>query len=186
MEKDYLLGFTTADGCLTDQKGCRMLHLFSSDKEHLVQVVKSVGLEKDPRRQSGVWAVTTARKDMVDPLFAAGLTTQKAYNLGPLVVGDFKDFLRGYCDGDGSIGLNRNRPTLAYGAKREEFLTWLQAEIHKKIPGAKMHLSEKNQRGHKWYSLQGSGENIIPVLRFMYEGASLALKRKADLARAWL
>ena len=163
---------------MTERQGNRLVHLFSTDKQHLQDIADDIDLGKEPRWQSSLWALTTARKDLVEPLFDAGLTTQKSSNLGPLKVEDgFNDFLRGYCDGDGSIGLNYGRPTLSYSAKRREFLDWLRLEIQRRVPGSKMHASEKNSRGHIWYSLQGSGANIIPVLSFMYKGANLALKR---------
>lgn len=112
-EKAYWLGFLYADGCLCDKTRIQLM-LKGSDINHLKKFQDFLRCKKEPvlKTYNGYirCQLVFRCKKMFQDLINLGCYPQKSKTLSfpsKEQVSDYflKDFLRGYCDGDGYLGV---------------------------------------------------------------------------------
>lgn len=116
-EKAYWLGFIYADGSIykTSKANKLTIELSNVDKNHLVKFSTSLesNLKIKYRSNRSTCSITVCCKKMVNDLSVYGVIqnkTEKGFiNLEKIPNNLYKDFIRGYIDGDGYIDKKRHR-----------------------------------------------------------------------------
>ena len=111
----YVLGYVTADGCITVSKNRRKhpfsLNITSAEKKHLYRIRKALESEhkvgRKPTGKSNTFAYQLLIRNPVitRDLMNLGILPRNTYNLNPIKVPKkyFPDFVRGFFDGDGTV-----------------------------------------------------------------------------------
>lgn len=196
----YFLGLVAADGSFvsTRNEASVELCLKQGDKELLEKLRDRISpgrpIHIKPHRKNP--SHTAVRLKFNDRRLMAMLkehitTHDKSHTLTwPEHIPDehLRHFLRGYIDGDGTIGIALNRQTIKKGEVRyypvirlrvlgtEAFLTGLTNAIHhaQDIKPVKVH-----KKGHEQvYEIQYSGRHAKKVLDWLYNDATIFLARK--------
>lgn len=173
----YAVGLLTADGCLS--KDGRHIDFTSKDLEQVVSFGKCLGLKvKLGIKHSGAGA-PYHRIQFGDVLFykfleRIGLTPAKSKTITSVQVpcGYFRDFLRGYFDGDGSsssfydsVFPRSYRFYISFMSASPAFIHWLRRKINKAI-SVKGHL---NYYANKNYlQLRFSKKEAVVLCKYMY------------------
>jgi intein-encoded DNA endonuclease-like protein len=181
----YWLGMLAADGHV-DKKGGRFyLDLKESDAYHVEQF--AIDLESDaepvPTTYHSVRLTLMSRK-IADDLRALGLHHDKSYTLKfpDIPEEQYRHFLRGLFDGDGSIAERSNNPryhVLEFAGTKdiiESVRTIISETLGVSAPKI---YRRKCSPLHtvKW----GSKAEILEILDWFYEEATVYLKRKHDM-----
>ena len=183
-EKAYWLGFIWADGYIT-KTNCFGIELAIKDKEHLEKFQQDLESNTKIKERSKVsfgkihksCILEFRNKKMVQDLQDKGIKTRKTYNLSiPKINQEFyKDFIRGYFDGDGTYVLNGYNKEISCVCYCEEFLKWIQKDFEKN----KIQSSLLKQKNKKLFNLKIY--NIDSILKYYYnywENANRFLDRK--------
>ena len=205
-ESMYVAGFIAADGCLHEgRRGKSGKHitikLKSSDREILEKIVALLEFEgritettSPPRRlgdpETRCASVSISSVQIFDDLVRRfGLGPRKSLTMifperltgHPLV----SHFLRGYWDGDGTVG----RYLRAKGSKRKDarcslrgtpdFLLAVSGIFEKNaVAGLRKEISMDSNQGRLTYV----GNKIVPSIRdFLYKDSTIWLQRKRDI-----
>lgn len=110
-EECYLLGLIWSDGCLTG-KGSRTIQFVSTDlelAEHASRI-SAAPIRTRPRTAplKTAYVIGIGGRVVMDRVEALGLTRRKSHSASLPDVPHVADFVRGYFDGDGTVGLYRN------------------------------------------------------------------------------
>ena len=116
-EKAYILGFICADGHISEdrlvitvaEKDLDILEKIrgAMHSNHPIKKIKRINpYNKTDRKQLTLVELMIGRKELVEPLFNMGLSSNKTYTLNGDILKYIpkylmRDFLRGYFDGDG-------------------------------------------------------------------------------------
>ena len=176
-EKAYWLGFIMADGCVSMTANAKVvIKLAIVDEGHIVKWHKAIRSTKKPcvymddGRQ--YIASTHPSMKMCNDLIKLGCVPRKSLILQfpQIRQGLLNHFVRGYMDGDGSIGKTRLRLNFI-GTKK--FLTELQ-----KVIGVNKNMRKigNNKRNHA-LNIDGPVE-AMRILDWIYDGATIYLDRK--------
>lgn len=112
----YWLGFLWADGCIDidENKSWYRLRLALSekDKEHLEKFKKFIAPSKPLyfRKSNNSWSFEINNETLIKNLSKLGITVKRSTlsdNFGNIPKKFLTDFIRGYFDGDGTIGIYR-------------------------------------------------------------------------------
>lgn len=180
----YWLGFMFADGYVTGTAQKQVgVALSSQDSDHLHKMsrcMQSTYPVKEYTPGAGGYSsrpysrvlITSSR--MHDSLVALGCTHRKSLTLlGPVIPEEYeRDFIRGYCDGDGSIKKTKGA---ASGFRlslcgTEEMLEWISERVPR--PGGRY-------RARGIYQADWHSDNI----KYLYENSTHYLERKMLRAR---
>lgn len=192
-EMAYVLGFFIADGSLTvNPRGSKYLDFHITDGDLLFKIRRSLGSNHKIREkvlscQKKVYRLQIGSKKMFGDLLKLGVKPRKTgYEKMPNVPNDyFRDFLRGYFDGDGNVWCgyshkkNRSQPTLAlvtvFTSGGEYFLRSI-----KKLLSERLGLKGGIGYHSRAYRLSYSVVDSIKLYTFMYQdlGNGLLLTRK--------
>jgi hypothetical protein len=199
-EKAYWLGFLYADGSITDHR-CVSIHLAEKDEKHLEtfsNFIYNCNRIKDYLTDDGrrIVYLHAYNQPMSSKLIELGCVPNKTFQLKfPmwLKLELISHFVRGYFDGDGSIGIypskvrsrkDKNAYTSTYYKvgfsilSTMEFLTSLKyifSELGVHVFFGKRHKNRNNNN----YTLQiGGNHKIEKVLEWMYKDATIYLSRK--------
>jgi len=109
----YILGYITADGCICVSKNRKhpfSLNITSKDKAHLYNIRAILGSghrigKKKNGRGDIAFQLQIRNPVLTEDLMNKGILPRKTYHLDPIVVPDryFRDFIRGFFDGDGTV-----------------------------------------------------------------------------------
>ena len=184
----YWLGFLYADGSVSASRNVVEINLAKKDYDHLtkfrdwvapnsvVKVFRSLGAKKNaPMVKLSIF------NDVIkNRLIKIGCTPRKTFTLKfPPINSDFTHhFIRGYFDGDGSIGIYPTKYSCQYSFSlnsTKSFLTQI-AKVFKE------HGFAYGIRNHssifRLYS--GGKENVRAIGNFLYNGATVFLSRKKE------
>lgn len=190
--KAYWAGFLLADGSVSEFGAVR-LKLGAKDRSHLDAFASAIGgglpiaeeIKKDGRRLP---SVRFSSREMVHDLSRYGIIPRKTFG-HPIPTGIppemVRHFLRGYFDGDGCITEKSQSDCgiLQYGLAvcgSREFLEWFREQARSVIPALVGNLREL--RG-TWMLTVGGNRKAGALARWLYEGATVSLERKAVRAR---
>lgn len=191
----YVLGFFAADGYMTENKrgGC-FWNIQITDKnllQNIKKVIKSehkISVRKGKGKESDLYRIQIGSKEMYHDLYNLGMRQNKNKSITIPCVPDmyFKDFVRGYFDGDGNVWVGRMHKkrkvsTLVISSHFTscsiKFLKKLQTKLESfGIRGGCIYRPEKN-----YSRLQYSIKNSLKLYNFMYnklDKSNLFLKRK--------
>lgn len=191
-EKAYWLGFVYADGCVYPPGNVLTIALAVEDKGHVEKFVALAGgackeyhCKSNPK---GVATVAIRSQRVLDDLRNHGVTPRKSCNIRmPELRSDLvRHFVRGYFDGDGCIyllykGISHQRYGLNIVSNRE-FLSELETIFRSELGvchGRSTPLGTSGKARTLWFTVQSE---IHSVLAYLYDGATVALDRKHELA----
>lgn len=205
-EKAYFLGFLFADGNNNRKKGTISIGLKYTDRD-ILEVLKNLiynsqkellyidGCSKKGPRNTIInskpqYRLVIFSTHMCRTLEELGCTSRKTYKatISQVILDSkfFKHFLRGFFDGDGHIGLSKksSRSDRLYGqisiCGLENILLLLQEKIVKEIPGIESVIIDSyNNKVVKDYRIVKK-DDIAKFLDWIYEDATILLKRKYD------
>ncbi len=193
----YVLGFFSADGCITvNRRGGQFWCIQITDKkllEEIKKVIKSehkISIRIGGRNESTLYRLQIGSIEMCDDLRKLGLRERKTKNLVVPNVPDkyFADFVRGYFDGDGNVWIGflnkkRSRPSLALKTMFTSCSSGFLNQFHKRLrkfgaEGGSIYVSRGN-----YSRLQFSSNDSLKIYNFMYNQCvsckiSLFLERK--------
>lgn len=187
--KAYHLGWATSDGC--NQGYGFTLFLHKKDVEILEILKKECGytgplIHKEKQNQIGL---TINRQEFVKNLERHGVVRRKTYCLQfPkfLPPNLLRDFCRGHFEGDGTVGLTKNKKEVRASivSKMESFLLDFKQVLTEQT-GITCSVGKKKGRGKYkdsvCYVLFVSGNNnTLKFLDWMYEGCNFFLSRKRN------
>lgn len=190
-EKAYWLGFWYADGCVEANRYRLCINLAMKDINHLYKMRSFLELKNQVNTyKTGKYDMCrlyVTNRHIWQQLINLGCTPQKSLILTFPDENIFSnknliyDFIRGYCDGDGCLGLYIKK-----GCKTSEicmvgtleFLTDLQ-----KFLGIEGHIRNKSYEGchNNAYELKYSNFKARQVARLLYENSSVYLDRKYSI-----
>ena len=108
----YVLGFFSADGYITiNKRGGHFWSIQIKDKDLLEEIKKvigsdhKIGFKKENGNNKAIYRLQIGSLDMCNDLNKLGFKERKTKNLSVPKIPNkyFKDFVRGYFDGDGNI-----------------------------------------------------------------------------------
>lgn len=182
-DKAYILGLLYADGCNfikgTRYKVSLVLHL--KDKYLLEDINNLIGSERPLQVSYNTSILHLSGKEYSDDLTKLGCMAKKSLILEfptkEQVPEEFlPDFIRGYFDGDGCIGISNNylRVTII---GTEKFLLSLSDYLISKGIDSKIY----KQQSQKVYSLKVlRKDSVISFRNLIYDKAQLKLSRKYE------
>ncbi len=204
----YAIGLITTDGSLSKDK--RHIDLTSSDLQLLRTFKKCLSLKNKICQKSNSYK--SARKSyhlqfsdvkLYNWLLSLGLMPNKTYHLKELKIPKlyFRDFLRGYMDGDGSIFTYTDR-YMVYKGRRYTYrriYTALNSASYKNLEWIRKNLKEelniygalnswlKNERCVPAWTLRFAKKDSIKLLHWLYYRPQLpCLNRKRKIAERFL
>lgn len=191
-EKAYWLGFFYADGCVAASTAAHpdLVELSSKDLEHLDKFKKAIKATKNKIsktiiRDSNYYQFNIQDKQLHDSLISHGCVPQKSKiltNLPDIPKELFKDFLRGYFDGDGSLNYDKSRDVyrISFVSGSLSFLEDLRRVL--KVDRLKI-----SQNAAYTLSIVAR-EDVYRILSLMYEQTTeqIRLDRKYNLYQDYL
>lgn len=188
----WLMGFLAADGCIEKDRNVIKLSLSTVDKEILEKIRKEIQLDspvKDYQTSQGYnvsklqWSSEQHKKDLA----FYGIIPQKTFKLLPpyrLNEKFWKDYIRGFWDGDGSITLLENNYNslewqLVSGTK--EILDFIINYFYEEYSIPKVQIHSINRSGKDLFTILYSTTASRKIYEIFYENPDcLTLQRKKD------
>ena len=189
-EKAYWLGFIFADGNISSEGYRFEMNLSIVDIDHMEKFREFLKLETEIKVSKNygngnmVCRLSARNVRIWNSLNNLGCTPKKSLTLKFPNINDFSnkqfiyDFIRGYCDGDGSLGLynyknTKNSQVSMVGTY--EFLYKLREFL-----GISGYIRNKSCADYKnnAFELKYTGVNARKVARLLYENSSIYLERK--------
>jgi len=178
----YVLGFFVADGSLHVTKtGGHYFSFYSMDRQIISDIRKAIQsnhkLSKRIDKKTGnpCYRFQVGSREMCEDLMGLGISGNKTNNLPILNLerNEFRDFVRGYFDGDGNVWsgiIHKDRKKthmnvlLAFTSASGDFLTFLKDTMTKHInTTGSLFKGKKN-----YYRLQYSKRDAFKIYNFMY------------------
>lgn len=198
--KAYILGFLYADGSNCKSKGTITMSLQEEDKDILERIRLEVGsacpleyLDYSEKHDFGYnyknqYRLKFHSSHMCNSLEEMGMVPNKSLVLDfPDIAEDlYSHFIRGYFDGDGSVGLypNSSNPQLKHGiltiTSTESFCSRVKKilETQAGVIGGGIYDAACHNGVTRIYSIDG--KNVLKILEWLYKDADLYLQRKYD------
>lgn len=197
--KAYILGYLVADGSIEESirkdRPSKLVRLrfgcITEDDEIIKLIQQEIAPDnklryyqpKAPNRKQ-VTILQICDKELINDL-------RTLYNIQPrkTYLSDFefpnipkqfeRDFIRGFVDGDGSIG--RHHFSMICNSKK--FATQIRDKFLKEIPELKSYIYKENRKYTDYWSLHFSMNlQVAPKMyKYLYDGATVFLKRKESV-----
>ena len=191
-EKAYWLGFLYADGNISTIGNRLEMNLSSKDLDHMLKFKKFLKLESDIRIEDNrgegkeICRLSIRNKHVWNQLNEKGCVPCKSLILKFPDKSIFKsenliyDFIRGYCDGDGSLGTyikenTKNHKCWLSFVGTKDFLNGVEEFLN--IKGTIRNKTCTNWQNQA-YDLKYGGVNARKVARLLYENSSIYMDRK--------
>jgi len=184
----YVLGFWFADGHMTHgTRGQYSIGFCSKDYEHLEAIRNALGsAHRIYDKHDGSYRLIITNKTLWGDMKALGCIPAKSLIVTyPRVPSIFlASFLRGYVDGDGSVGFYTNRqvPSLRI-VGTSSFLEGLASQIYEEtgVATSKVYIHERRVAFIRYTGLKAKC-----LASWLYEDSSLHLERKYLIAMRFL
>ena len=188
-EKSYVLGFWYADGCNSPEERKVKLSLHKKDEDTLRKIANAIGYNESfiddpqPKKKTHMKILSLDSVYMSKSIAAAGCVKAKTFKIRlpiDVVPGHLMHhFIRGYFDGDGSIGRYERYYRMSFGGNKKflsDLQTWLSVfDIVSGITSCK-HADER------YRYLNISNKNVKNLIQLMYHDATIYMDRKHDRA----
>jgi hypothetical protein len=185
-EKAYWLGVLYADGNITNHTvSCKRIFLTGTDKEWVEDFLKAIKSTNTPKlekhnkfKDSIIWKAAITSPKMHSNLNNLGCTPVKSMTIRMPNIKDelVHHFIRGYFDGDGTVGVYRNIKKLDWMILKSGFCSGSKTFIEDLlniIP-----VKNKKIYHRSVYLTQFSLNDSIIFYNYMYKNATIYLKRK--------
>ncbi len=192
-EKAYWLGFLYADGNISSIGNRLELNLALKDLDHMIKFKNFLKYDGDIRLETNkglgtdICRFSVRNKNIWNQLNSKGCIPCKSLILQFPNLSIFTkkvlvyDFIRGYVDGDGSLGIyttkNSSKPELSI-LGTESFLKTLQEVLN--IKGYIRNKSTKNYE-NKAFEIKFSSLSARKVAHLLYNNATIYLTRKYNI-----
>ncbi|ALA07266.1 putative endonuclease [Brevibacillus phage SecTim467] len=132
-EMAYVLGFIYADGNLSNNR----FRIQIKDLDHIEKLADTLGMDRsyiftrtDKKYGKESYGISASRRDVAARLIALGVTPNKSRSMTfPEIPKEYlRDFIRGYFDGDGTVGCYSKQLAVRFTLGAEKFAKRL-AEI---------------------------------------------------------
>lgn len=187
-DKAYWLGFLYADGYVSEKNGTVEITLQEGDVEHLNKLknqlcplnpitLRQVKL-KDKLFNS--YRLTICNKQITNDLVSQGCVQKKSLVLQfpKLPIELERHFIRGYFDGDGSVGKYSNKLYLSLCSGSESFLAHIHSIFNRDIPKYTITAVKKDIRSNVYNIQKGGNPSVFAILDYLYSNSSIYLIRK--------
>jgi len=201
----YVLGYITADGCITVSKDRRRhpfsLNITSVEKKHLHRIRKvlesehKVGRKPVGRLNAFAYQLVIRNPVITRDLMNLGVLPRKTYNLGPIKVPSkyFSDFVRGFFDGDGTVYIYKVNKTLqikvGFVSSSLSFIMGFNQQLCKNLNISTKSVHKKiDKRGVRMviYDICFYVDDCEKLVKFMYgNNSTLYLPRKRKVFERW-
>ena len=189
--KAYLLGFLTADGCNKTDRDTVELTIAKKDIEivelfkELLETNKPIKILKARKEtHSDMANLSIYNKHLSEQLNKLGIVKNKSKYLNKVTIKNslIKPFMRGYFDGDGHIGINKNNRFSFSICSNKIFCNYM-AKLIKKELNINITITDRYKDGRDTsFSIVISGENqILKVLDWLYKDSTIKLNRKYEV-----
>jgi intein/homing endonuclease len=192
-EKAYWLGFIYADGNISSTGNRFEINLAIKDLSHMMKLKDFLGYEEDIRLgkshiEGDVCRLAVRNKNLWNQLNNKGCKPCKSLILEFPELSIFSnydlvfDFIRGYVDGDGSLGAYKRKNTVTTElsiVSTENFLRETQKILG--FMGGFIRNKTSENWANKAYQLQYAGVNARKVARKLYENANIYMDRKYNI-----
>lgn len=192
-EKAYWLGFIFADGNISSTGNRFEINLSIKDIDHMIKLKNFLKYEEDIRVETHkefkteICRMSVRNKNLWNALNDKGCTPRKSLTLifpenSIFFTQDLVyPFIRGYFDGDGSLGIYPKKNSVCENLNlvgTESFLKSIET-----ILGVKGHIRNKSTNNYvnNSYSLQYSSKKARKVAKLLYENANIYLNRKYNI-----
>lgn len=205
-EMSYVLGYITADGCITVSKDRKKhpftLNITSAEKENIERIRKTINSEhkigeKSTGKSNAVaYQLQIRNSVLTKDLMNLGILPRKTYNLNPIKVPEkhFADFVRGFFDGDGTVYIYKvnNVPQIKAGfvSSSPSFVANFNQRLCRRL-----NISTKNihqivpkriSKKIDLYSICFYIDDCKKLGEFMYQNnPTLCLPRKCQVFEKW-
>lgn len=195
-EKAYWFGFMCADGYVSEKKSTMEVTLQERDIYHLEKFKNSLRSNYKLTRHKKVlngkefigYRLTFSSEKMKKDLVDKGCTIRKSLTLkfptSDVVPKELvRHFIRGYFDADGCIYKNSNR-NISYTVELTGTIEFLERYVKEiKLHKNKLHHPHEDRIGVNFYKSSYAGQYALHILKYMYDGATVFLDRKYELAK---
>lgn len=176
-EMAYVLGFISADGCISSKRANRspVLSITIKDEELLFRIRKSFSSTHPIRKtRRGLFLLHIARVKLIADLRKLGITCAKSRVLEfPLVPKEFlHHFIRGYFDGDGSVMLSGGQPRVSFTCGSKRFIQTLEEKLSSETHCARRQLYLGRDRNGEItsFAIKYTGKAVLDFFIYMYQG----------------
>lgn len=144
----YWLGFLYADGCIAS-KYVLSVALSSRDVEHLRKLGRFLGKGSlHYQHKTNSFRLTVCGKELISNLVSHGVIPRKTYDTSAFVIehlpADLKrHFIRGLFDGDGTLGVYKNRAQLGFVGRNKALLDAIAQILSPLAKKAKRRLEQR-------------------------------------------
>lgn len=195
-KKAYWLGVLFADGNISKNSSKSGSLFFSSkDKDWVESFVKDINSSNTVKLEthntfvkSKIWKIQITSKQLYDDLNNLGCTPVKSKTMlfPKLPKNLIHHFIRGYFDGDGSVGIYNNLKNHDWKILKSGFCSGSKEFLDSLI----MHLPIQNKvvhtRNNSMYTIQISLNDSIELYKYMYNNDTICLKRKKLIFEKYL
>lgn len=177
-ENCYWAGFIAADGWVSKYK--LGIELSSKDEKHLNKfkefLQSSAEIKRRFKNNKQYSAIYVNSISVIDDLRNNfNITQNKSLSFSPskLIPKEFeKDFIRGYFDGDGTVGLKNNFTRLTFCSGSEQNIEWIRNRINTN--------NKIYKRNSNLFILEICGNPANNALNWMYANSNNYLDRKYE------
>lgn len=188
-EKAYFLGFIMADGNMHEREDGRLqfsIKVKNTDKDILIKFAKAIDFDpgkikdKISKRKETITkacVLTIYNTRFCENLINKGVISNKGSKESMNVSDVFKrDFIRGFIDGDGWIGRDRNR--IGYGSMSKQIVEDISEYLKQELDISFNITKDKNIFRVDIYDRI----KVYKIVKYIYYDKCIALNRKKELA----
>jgi hypothetical protein len=188
-KKAYWLGVLFADGNITKKASKSGQIIFSSkDKEWVKLFLLDIGSNNSPNCEyqklykKYIWKAQITSAKMYDDLNNLGCTPAKTKTIRiPAIKNELvHHFIRGYFDGDGTVGLYKNLKNNDWKILKSGFCSGSQqfiSDLLEIIPVK----NKKIKQVKECYITQHSLNDTLNLFKYMYKDCTVCLERKREI-----
>lgn len=181
-QKAYWLGFIFADGSVQLRNGSYIfsLNLAKKDGHHIELFNRHIESSHIVKERKVCKSLRITRKKFVKDLIRLGCVPNKTFNLKwPSINKKFyRDFVRGFIDGDGCWGLNKGFIYFSILCADKNFILSLISHIENKC---NIKLKLKKRPDENVYRFLCYGNKCEYIYKYLYYDDCLCLKRKQQI-----
>jgi intein-encoded DNA endonuclease-like protein len=192
-EKAYWLGALFADGNVS-QKASKSGQIFltSADKDWVENFMKAIHSTNQPRSEvhskfkTTAWKAQITSKTMFNDLVKLGCIPAKSLiiKLPTLKEELYPHFIRGYFDGDGSVGIYTNTKKHDWRILKSSICSGSELFIKQLLE--KLPVNQKKITNKGVYVIQFSLGDTLRLYNYMYNNARVYLSRKKNVFDTYL
>lgn len=180
-EKSYWIGMLMADGYVHNKRGYVELSLHHNDKDMIEKFKNDLNSDRKINCYNNKCSIKISSRKLINDLKKYGIIQRKS---GKEIFPDinFKsDFLRGFFDGDGSVGISKKQKWFRFISSSYIIIDQINNFLIKKGISSK-NISKLNSKTPIYSIHYSSYFDCINLYKLIYENSTLFMKRKKEKA----